>query len=36
MDLVETECGAVEWFSLAQDRDQWLDIVNMKRNLRVS
>jgi hypothetical protein len=35
MDLIEIGCGGVDWFDLAQDRDQWKDLVNMVMNLLV-
>jgi hypothetical protein len=35
MDLREIGWGSVEWIQLAQDRDQWLALVNMVMNLRV-
>jgi hypothetical protein len=28
MDLREKGWGAMHWIHLAQDRDQWLDLVN--------
>jgi hypothetical protein len=27
--------GGMDWIDLAQDRDQWRDLVNMVMNLRV-
>ena len=35
MDLVEVECGYVEWIGLAQDRDRWRTLVSAVINLRV-
>jgi hypothetical protein len=35
MDLREREWGGVDWIDLAQDRDQWKDLVNTTMNLRV-
>jgi hypothetical protein len=35
MDLREIGCGGVDSINLAQDRDQWRDLVNTVRNLRV-
>jgi hypothetical protein len=29
MDLGEIEWGGMDWIDLAQDRDQWRDLVNM-------
>jgi hypothetical protein len=28
MDFRETECGGMDWIDLAQDRNQWRDLVN--------
>jgi hypothetical protein len=28
MDLLETGWGGMDWFHLAQDRDQWWALVN--------
>jgi hypothetical protein len=36
MDLRETGWEGVDWMHLAQDRDQWLALVNMVLNLQVS
>jgi hypothetical protein len=35
MDLRETEWEDVAWIHLANDRDQWRDVVNKVMNLRV-
>jgi hypothetical protein len=35
MEFRETELGGMDWIDLAQDRDQWRDLVNMEMNLRV-
>jgi hypothetical protein len=35
MDLRETVWERVEWIHLAQDRDQWLVLVNTVLNVRV-
>jgi hypothetical protein len=35
MDLRGMGWGGVDWFDLAQDRDQWRALVNMLINLRV-
>jgi hypothetical protein len=35
MDLREIGWGGVDWIDLAQDRDQWMVLVNTVRNLRV-
>jgi hypothetical protein len=36
MDHREVEWEGVEWMHLAQDRDQWLAVVNTVMDLRVS
>jgi hypothetical protein len=33
MGLKEMEWESVNWMHLAQDRDQWWDVVNMVMNL---
>jgi hypothetical protein len=35
MDLKEIEWGNMEWIGLAQDRNQWMALVNTVMNLRV-
>jgi hypothetical protein len=35
MDLKETGCEDVNWIHLAQDRNQWRDVVNTIMNLMV-
>jgi hypothetical protein len=35
MDLRETGWDGVDWIDMAQDRDQWRDLVNTVLNLRV-
>jgi hypothetical protein len=35
MDLGETGWDGMDWFHLAQDRDQWRALVNTVINLRV-
>jgi hypothetical protein len=35
MDLIEIGWDGVDWIDLAQDRDQWRDLVNMIMNLWV-
>jgi hypothetical protein len=35
MDLREIEWDGMDWIDLAQDRDQWRDLVNMVMNLCV-
>jgi len=35
IDLKELGCEDVQWFDLAQDRNQWRDVVNTVMNLRV-
>jgi hypothetical protein len=36
MDLREIGWDGMDWIELAQDRDQWRDLVNTVMNLRVS
>jgi hypothetical protein len=33
MDLREIGWVVMDWFDLAQDRDQWRDLVNKEMNL---
>jgi hypothetical protein len=35
MDLREIAWAGMDWIELAQDRDQWRDLVNTVMNLRV-
>jgi hypothetical protein len=35
MDLREIEWDGVDWMVMAQDRDQWKDLLNTVLNLRV-
>jgi hypothetical protein len=35
MDVLELECGDVDWIDLAQDRSRWRALVNSVLNLRV-
>jgi hypothetical protein len=35
MDLREIEWNGMDWINLAQDRNQWRDLVNMVINLQV-
>jgi hypothetical protein len=35
MDLREIGWGHMDWIDLAQDRDQWMALVNRAMNLRV-
>jgi hypothetical protein len=35
MDLREIGWGGMDWIDLAQDMDQWRDLVNTVMNLRV-
>jgi hypothetical protein len=35
LDLRDTEFDGTEWINLAEDRDQWWDIVNTAMNLQV-
>jgi hypothetical protein len=35
MDLREIEWDGTDWIDLAQDRDQWIALVNAVMNLRV-
>jgi hypothetical protein len=36
MDLREIGWDGMDWIELAQDRDQWMALVNMAMNLRVA
>jgi hypothetical protein len=35
MDFREIGWGGMDWINLAQDRDQWMALVNIVMNLRV-
>jgi hypothetical protein len=35
MDVREVIWGGMDWIDLAQDRDQWMALVNMETYLRV-
>jgi hypothetical protein len=35
IDLREIGWGGIDWIELAQDRDQWMALVNTVTNLRV-
>jgi hypothetical protein len=35
MDLLEVESGGMDWIYLAQDRKQWMALVNAVMNLLV-
>jgi hypothetical protein len=35
MGLKEIGWGGIDWIDLAQDRDQWVALVNAVMNLRV-
>jgi len=35
MDLLEVECGGMDWIDMAQDRDSWRALANVIMNLRV-
>jgi hypothetical protein len=35
LGLKKTECEAVDWLHVSQDRDQWRAVVNMAMNLWV-
>jgi len=34
-DLLEVECGYMDWIGLHQDRDRWRTLVSAAMNLRV-
>jgi hypothetical protein len=36
MDLLEVECGGMDWVDLAQDRERWREPVNVVMDLRVA
>jgi len=36
MDLQEVGCGSMDWLKLAQDRDNWRELVTAVLNLRVT
>jgi hypothetical protein len=35
MDVREIGCDGMDWIKLAQDKDQWMALVNTVMNLRV-
>jgi hypothetical protein len=35
MDIKETRCNNMEWIYLAQNRNQWWDLVNTVMKVRV-
>jgi hypothetical protein len=35
MDIREREWGSMDWIGLAQDRDQWRDLLNTVMNLGI-
>lgn len=35
MDIKETRCDNMEWIYLAQNRNQWWDLVNTVKKVRV-
>jgi hypothetical protein len=35
MDLRKIGCGDMNWIDLAQDRDQWMALLNIVMNLQV-
>ena len=36
MDLQEVGCGGVDWIELAQDRDRWWPLVNVKFGMKTN
>jgi hypothetical protein len=36
MDLREIGCGGMEWIELAQERDEWRNLVNRAMHHRIS
>ena len=35
MDFQEVGCEGIDWIELVQDRDRWLELVNVVKNFRV-
>jgi hypothetical protein len=36
LDVNEVRCAVVDWIQLAQDRDEWRNVVNTVMNFRVT
>ena len=35
VDLMEVECGGMDWIDLIQDRDRWRELLNAVMSIRV-
>jgi hypothetical protein len=35
MDLLEIECGGIDWIGVAQDKKKWRDLAKAVMNVRV-